>query len=209
MLKVLELSHYDPTKDRLILLGDYVDRGPESNRVVAEVMRLVEMGVVALYGNHEDMMQKALKHRKGGPLSADALEQWYANGGEITLASYRDRSGLLDDHLEFLSKLPSWHEESDYRFVHAGFQPGIPPARQSLHDLIWIREPYILGYEDSHCVVTGHTPTQYLARYELFPDIEDSSKPVIRKHKIFLDTGAAWGGPLTIMELPSEEYWQA
>lgn len=209
MVKVLELSHYDPTQDRLVLLGDYVDRGPESSRVVAEVMRLVEMGAVALYGNHEDMMRKALKHREGGPLSAGDLEQWYANGGEITLASYRDRSELLDDHLEFLGKLPSWHEESDYRFVHAGFRPGISPARQSLHDLIWIREPYILGYEDSHWVVTGHTPTQYLARYELFPDIEDSSKPIIRKHKIFLDTGAAWGGPLTIMELPSQKYWQA
>jgi len=209
MLKVLELASYDQAKDRLILLGDYVDRGHESSLVVAEVMRLVETGAVALYGNHEDMMQKALKHRKNGPVSADELEQWYANGGEITLASYRDRSGLLDGHLEFLSKLPSWHEENDYQFVHAGFRPGIPLMLQSLHDMIWIREPYILGYEDSHCVVTGHTPTQYLARYELFSDIEDSSKPVIRKHKIFLDTGAAWGGPLTIMELPSQKYWQA
>ena len=209
LLKVLEMSRYDPAKDRLVLLGDYVDRGPESSRVVTEVMRLVEMGAVALYGNHEDMMRKALKHRKCGPPSADDLEQWYANGGEITLASYRDRSGLLDEHLEFMGKLPNWHEESDYWFVHAGLRPGIPLARQSLHDLIWIREPYILGYEDSHWVVTGHTPTQYLARYELFPDIEDSSKPVIRKHKIFLDTGAAWGGPLTIMELPSQKYWQA
>lgn len=209
MCKVLSLSQYDPLRDRLILLGDYVDRGPDSIRVAAEVLRLVEAGAVALYGNHEDMMLAALKNRKTGQLSAATLEQWYANGGEITLASYREKTEMLDRHLAFFSRLPRWHEERGFLFVHAGIRPGTPISQQSAQDLIWIREPYILGYNGPQDVVTGHTPTQYLRRYDLFSNIKDSSKPVLQGHKIFLDTGAAWGGLLTVMELPSLQYWQA
>jgi len=56
--------------------------------------------------------------------------------------------------------------------------------------------------------VTGHTPVQYLKRYELFDNITDATKPLICNHKIFIDTGAAWNGPLTLMDLLSGEYWQ-
>jgi len=209
MKKVLTLAEYNPMKDKLILMGDYVDRGPDSSRVVDEVMRLVAAGAVALYGNHEDMMRRALKNRQSSRLSAEDLEQWFANGGEITLASYRTNSAMVDAHLDFFSSLPRWHEERGFLFVHAGIRPDKPLSQQSPQDLIWIREPYILGYEGPRDIVTGHTPTQYLGRYELFPDITDFSKPVIRAHKFFLDTGAAWGGQLTVMELPSQQFWQA
>lgn len=209
MLKVLDLSGYNTAKDRLVLLGDYVDRGPEPSRVVKEVIRLVGAGAVALYGNHEDMMRQALNKRLKGRVSADDLEQWFANGGEVTLGDYRANSEELDEHLEFFGTLPCCYEEGGFLFVHAGIRPGIALAQQSKQDLIWIREPYILGYNGPQDVVTGHTPTQYLGRYELFLDITDFSKPVARQHKIFLDTGAAWGGPLTIMELPSRQFWQA
>ncbi len=191
------------------MLGDYVDRGPDSSRVLDKVMRLVELGAVALYGNHEDMMRLAMKNRKNGRMSPNDLEQWYANGGEITLASYRARSSVLDEHLAFLGTLPRWYEEQGFLFVHAGVRPGMGMAQQAPQDLIWIREPYILGYEGPQDVVTGHTPTQFIARYASFHDSSDVSKPVVLKHKIFLDTGAAWGGPLTVMELPSLKFWQA
>jgi len=207
--QVMELACYNPDRDKLVLLGDYVDRGPDSRRVVSEVMKLVAVGAVALYGNHEDMMLAALRSHRSVTLSSDALEQWYANGGEITLSSYRDRSGCLDAHLEFLGTLPRWHEENGFLFVHAGVRSGIPIDQQDSHDLIWIREPYILGYKGPQDVVTGHTPTQYLERYGLFSNIDDASSPVVREHKIFLDTGVAWGGPLTLMELPTQKIWQA
>jgi serine/threonine protein phosphatase 1 len=205
---VLTLSRYNPQRDRLVLLGDYVDRGPESCEVVTEVIRLVEAGAVALYGNHEDLMRAALKNHRLSRVSFAELESWYANGGEITLASYRARAECLDEHLSFLASLPRWYEEAGFLFVHAGVRAGIAIQEQSPHDLIWIREPYILEYNSLQYVVTGHTPTQYLARYNLFDDIVDASKPVVRGQKIFLDTGAAWGGPLTIMELPSQKIWQ-
>ena len=209
MVKVLSLCEYDPAKDRLVLLGDYVDRGPATSRVVKAVMQLVKAGAVALYGNHEDLMLQALNKRQSGRISAAALDQWYANGGEITLNDYRADSTTLEEHLGFFGTLPRWYEEKGYLFVHAGIRPGILTAQQSPQDLIWIREPYILNYGGPQDVVTGHTPTSYIGRYELFPDITDFTKPLVIHHKIFLDTGAAWGGPLTVMEVHSKQFWQA
>ena len=209
MLNVLSLCEYRPAVDRLILLGDYVDRGPDSRRVVSEVLRLVQLGAVALYGNHEDLMLQALNKRQSGRVSAAALDQWYANGGEITLNDYRADSTTLDEHLAFFADLPRWVEVDGYLCVHAGIRPGRKIERQASRDLIWIREEYIEGYRGPQDVVTGHTPVQYLRRFASFEDVEDSTKPLIREHKYFLDTGAAWRGPLTVMNLLSGEYWQA
>jgi serine/threonine protein phosphatase 1 len=209
MLNVLSLCEYQPSNDRLILLGDYVDRGPDSRRVVSEVLRLVQLGAIALYGNHEDLMRQALRNRKHGYLNPTELEQWFANGGEITLESYRAHASELDAHLAFFADLPRWTEVAGYLCVHAGIRPDRKIEKQAPRDLIWIREEYIEGYRGPQDVVTGHTPVQYLRRFASFEDIEDSTKPLIREHKYFLDTGAAWHGPLTVMDLLSGEYWQA
>lgn len=209
MERVLRLCGFRPEVDQLVLLGDYIDRGPESQRVVSEVIHLVKNGATALYGNHEDLMCRGLKNRHSGRVDSEDLELWFANGGEVTLKSYRAHGAELDDHLGFLSQLPRWVEKQGYLFVHAGIRPGRALLEQSPNDLIWIRDEYILGYQGDRDIVTGHTPTQYLSRYDLFSDVSDFSKPVIRKHQVFLDTGAAWGGYLSVMDLTSGEIWQA
>ena len=209
MQNVLALCDYRPATDRLILLGDYVDRGPEARRVVAEVLRLTRLGAVALYGNHEDLMLQALRNRDNGYINPQEVEQWFANGGEATLDSYRAHASDLAEHLALFAALPRWVEVDGYLFVHAGIRPGRALEKQAPRDLIWIREEYIEGYRGPQDVVAGHTPIQYLRRFAAFEDIADADKPVIREHKYFLDTGAAWHGPLTVMELPSGEYWQA
>ena len=209
MHRVLRECCYKAGEDRLILLGDYVDRGPESCRVVQEVKKLVGNGAVAIYGNHEDLMMRALTGGVSEKRQSLDVEQWYANGGESTLSSYKAESRLLQEHLAFFATLPYWYEREGFLFVHAGIRPDISIDKQALQDLIWIREEYILGYKGLQPIVSGHTPTQYLKRYELFSDIADASKPVIRDRKYFLDTGVAWGGPLTVMDLITEEYWQA
>ena len=84
-MRVLTKVNYDSVSDSLILLGDYVDRGPASRRVVEAVIKLVADGAVALYGNHEDLMLAAFAGRQSGVMDSLAVEQWFANGGETTL----------------------------------------------------------------------------------------------------------------------------
>jgi serine/threonine protein phosphatase 1 len=180
-----------PTEQAVLVhLGDYVDRGPESAGVVA---RLAEGGVlrdvstVNLMGNHEHMMLAALATG-----DAEAAELWLANGGADSLVSWGvPRSAqprewptyLPVPHLLFLRDLAVSHQAGGYLFVHAGIRPGIPLERQSRHDLMWIREPFLSSKQAfGPVVVHGHTPRQ---------------EPVVRPNRIGIDTGAVMGGVLT------------
>ena len=82
--ELLQTAGYNPDKDQLILLGDYIDRGPDSKRVLEKVMELKHEGAVVLKGNHEDMMVRAFK--------TDDERTWKnwinRNGGTETLKSY-------------------------------------------------------------------------------------------------------------------------
>jgi serine/threonine protein phosphatase 1 len=188
-----------PIPDATLLhLGDYIDRGPDSAGVVAMLMkRLAVPGVrlVNLRGNHEQMMLTTLASGH-----QDAAAQWIANGGIETLESWgvpwRTQpvaawaSRIPTEHVEFLSALPLSHWEGPYLFVHAGVRPGVPLQRQSRHDLLWIREPFLSWEGDLGAVVVhGHTP---------FMD------PVVRPNRIGIDTGAAFGGALTCAVLEED-----
>ena len=213
MRAVLKRAGYRAGIDRLVLLGDYVDRGPCSREVLDFVIRLTSDGAVALKGNHEEMMLSAMQGLAEGRYDPAHVKQWFANGGEATLRSYRDDRECLLKHLEFIKTLPVLHETGEYVFVHAGLRPGIPIEKQKKEDLIWIREEYIEGYDGQWTVVTGHTPTHYLAKQGV-GSLEESTAgdewaPVIRPRQIFMDTGAAWGGKLSVMELPGGKFWQA
>jgi serine/threonine protein phosphatase 1 len=184
-----------PAADPLLVhLGDYVDRGPDSAGVVA---RLAEgapvpgVPTVNLMGNHEHMMLAAVA--SGEP---EATELWLANGGADSLVSWRvPHSAQPKDwpaaiprtHLLFLRDLAVCHETGGYLFVHAGIRPGIPLERQSRHDLLWIREPFLSCRQPFGTVVVhGHTPRQ---------------EPVVRPNRIGIDTGAVMGGVLTCVVL--------
>jgi serine/threonine protein phosphatase 1 len=93
-------------------------------------------------------------------------------------------------HLLFLRDLAVWHEAGGYLFVHAGIRPGIPLERQSRHDLMWIREPFLSSKQSFGAVVVhGHTPR---------PD------PVVRPNRLGIDTGAVMGGVLTCVVLEED-----
>ncbi len=185
--KVLFSARWRPGKDQLILLGDYVDRGPSPREVVSELKTLLRCpGVVALCGNHEKMLWEYLQ----GQLS---YEHYMSNGGKVTLDAYRSDDAALQADAEFLYRLPRYHETEDYIFVHAGLRPGVPLDQQSEEDLLWIRDEFINNYRGK-TVVFGHSPTPYI----------DGGQDVYRgKDKIGIDTGAAYGGLLTVLELPS------
>jgi serine/threonine protein phosphatase 1 len=181
----------------LVHLGDLVDRGPDSAGVVALLSAgppIAGLPTVNLMGNHEHMMLSALTASDEGP-----AELWMQNGGEATLRSWNvPPSAACSEwmeyipapHLLFLRDLGLTHRIGPYFFVHAGVRPGVPLARQSPHDLLWIREPFLSSTDDFGAVVVhGHTP-----RHE----------PAVRSNRIGIDTAAVLGGALTCAVLEGE-----
>jgi len=211
---LLEKADYDPAADQLYLLGDYIDRGPDSKATVERVMQLVEGGAVALQGNHEDMMIRSLIDG-----NEKTWRNWTGrNGGDATLKSYgfdpesflfaEDEefvkpflhSEVLSRHLEFIRSLPYYAEEGDTIFVHAGVKPGVPPAETDPHDLVWIRDVFHTGYAGEKTVVFGHTPTMGLHQ-----DKENHQIYFGTNRIIGIDGGAVFGGQLNCLVLPEKK----
>lgn len=196
-----------PGRKLLVMLGDYVDRGPSSAAVIDHLLAPApeDFDRVCLCGNHEALMLAFL----GQPL---AHRDWLELGGEQTLRSYgilfgdlRRRTpgeaGLVDAleaaiprrHRAFLEGLPVLLDLGDFVFAHAGLAPGVPIEEQSTQDLLWIREPFLrrgpeLAQADGRplTVVHGHTP---------------SSLPTFGTGRIGIDTGAFMTGRLTALRI--------
>ncbi|MBW1721721.1 MAG: serine/threonine protein phosphatase [Deltaproteobacteria bacterium] len=191
--RLIEKIPWEPERDRLIFLGDYVDRGEDPKGVIDFILRLqaVSEKVQCLMGNHEHIF---LDYLERGNITAFLI-----NGGNSTLESYRRASiqgkqelEIPPDHVSFLKALLPWIELEDHYVVHAGFRPGIPLEKQDLEDLIWIREPFIYSdYDFGKRVIFGHTPF---------------SEPLVTDSKIGLDTGAVYGNKLTCLELPGLKF---
>ena len=186
----------------IVHLGDLVDRGPASNEVVEYLRRGSTDGSrwITLRGNHDSLFARFLAdpafHDPG--LRADLTYLDRRIGGVTTLASYgvRDPGGrpVAEVHADALYLVPLTHGPwmatlpltfayDTNLFVHAGIRPGIPLARQTETDLMWIRAPFHNDSTDhGFLVVHGHTPVE---------------RPTHYGNRLNLDTGAAYGGPLT------------
>jgi serine/threonine protein phosphatase 1 len=183
--------------DTICFVGDYIDRGPDSRRVIElllQARRRSDVGWVFLKGNHEDMCLAFLG--RGGHWG----ESWMANGGAAAVRSYgvdaRSEPAVVEGaipepHLAFLDALQRAFRWNGYLLVHAGIRPGIPWAEQTDDDLLWIREEFLLhphGLPET--VVFGHTPAR---------------QPIVHlPYKIGIDTGLVYGGALTALELPAQ-----
>jgi serine/threonine protein phosphatase 1 len=192
----------------LIFLGDYVDRGPDSSKVLDALIwlqRRADLDVRLLKGNHEQALLEFFDAPDlGGP--------WIDYGGAQTLESYeidapppgadppayaRARDDLLDkmpaSHLRLLQGLELMILAGDYAFVHAGIRPGAPLDRQAEEDLLWIRQDFLdaPGPFDK-IIVHGHTWT--------------SDQPVLLPHRIGVDTGAYATGVLTALRLEDHDF---
>lgn len=148
---VAEIANMAP--GRLLFLGDYVDRGPESRAVVERLMS--EPSWLCLKGNHEAMMVNAIR---GGR----APDHWLRNGGASTLLSYGhaehgriDLSIVPPAHIEWMSTLPVMHHDRHRIYVHAGIDEGVPIDKQQERTLLWKRYGDELAAFDRH-VVHGH-----------------------------------------------------
>lgn len=182
----------------IVMLGDYLDRGPASAAVLDHLCRKPPAGFrrILLAGNHETMFLSYLQE----PTRDD---NWLRFGGIETLASYgmdldrfisgslSDRRRLLavhipDEHLALLSDLPVMLSVPGTSFVHAGLRPGLPLDRQADSDLLWIREPFLSSDDLPTRVVHGHTPI---------------GQPSLGPNRIGIDTGAYATGILTAARL--------
>jgi serine/threonine protein phosphatase 1 len=186
-----------------IFLGDYIDRGLGSMRVV-ERLATGEWptSIIPLAGNHEDFLMTFLD-------DAGILDFWRAQGGLATLHSYEVKVGeamagrdfaavqaaftarFPKHHRDFLDALPASTVIGDYFFCHAGVRPGIALDRQDRDDLLTIREPFLSSEaEHGKLVVHGHTP---------------AVAPEIRPNRIGIDTGAYATGCLTCLILEKNQ----
>jgi serine/threonine protein phosphatase 1 len=134
----------------LIFLGDYVDRGPDSLKVVRRLRMIEGPSVICLRGNHEQMMVEC----------EEGLELWRDNGGAETKSAHNGQEDQFEDDRVWMSRLPTSFEDELRIFVHAGIKLGQPLAGQTDHTKLWIRGGFLRfkgafpKYE-----VHGHTPT--------------------------------------------------
>ncbi len=183
-----------PARSTVILLGDLVDRGPDSAGVLARARRWQqEREVRILAGNHEEMFLKSFD-------STDMLRHFMRHGGRQTLASYgvpmraisaaevEEIQAMLERSVphadrDFMAGFEDMIVLGDYVFVHAGIDPQLPIHEQRVSDLRWIREPFLSHSEPyDQVVVHGHTI---------------SEEPELRGNRIGIDTGAYMSNRLT------------
>lgn len=142
---------------RLVFLGDYIDKGPESARAVAIVRRVQERApdtVVCLMGNREAALLRAVHDSR-------REATWLATGGDRTLSSYGVAriADLPTDALSWIAGLKTVHEDALRYYVHAGFRPGRRGIDPSVQARLWIREPFLsVDYDFGKHVIHGHTP---------------------------------------------------
>ena len=187
---------------RIILLGDLVDRGPDSAGVVTRTQVWQQTrNVRVLAGNHEEMFLAAFE-------KPEALRHFLKHGGHETVLSYgltrKDLSALcLEDIFtrlhevipqetrDYIAAFETMIRAGDYVFVHAGIDPARPLAEQKRSDCLWIRERF-LSHEGplEKVVVHGHT---------IFDKVMDCG------NRIGIDTGAFRSGVLTALVLESDQ----
>lgn len=201
-----ENSENPARRASIIMLGDLIDRGPNSAEVIERLRTYSPDGakVHFVMGNHEEVMLRVLDGEPG------MLESWLRFGGKATLRSYGIepapiaampeseatqalRAALPAEHRAFLEGFTDTISFGDYLFVHAGIRPGVSLADQTESDLRWIRDPF-LDDESDHgfIVVHGHTI---------------SNEVEVTANRIGVDTGAYCTDVLTALAIEGPKRW--
>jgi Calcineurin-like phosphoesterase len=181
------------TEDTLVLVGDYVDRGPDSRGVLDLVLELEKRCcVVPLLGNHELMLLDAIEN-------PHVIFYWLECGGNATLASYDGQLiNIPPEHLAFVRRCKRYYETTTHFFVHANYAAQIPLDEQPDYLLFWehLYAHLPLPHENGKIAIVGHTSQKN-------GEVRDLG------HVVCLDTFCHGGGWLTAMEVPSGQIWQA
>ncbi|PBB16507.1 metallophosphoesterase [Mesorhizobium sp. WSM4313] len=199
-----ELEHAPASDWRIIHLGDYVDRGPDSRSVIDFLIetRKRDPRNIMLAGNHDIGMLEFLAEAEpdglfvnyGGVQTAQSYGvdllgdgHWYGKAQAIARGHMALVKAVPHSHIDFLQSLTFWATFGDFFFCHAGIRPGVPLDRQNQQDLIWIRD----AFHDhpglfSKVIVHGHTPV---------PEAE------VKANRVNVDTLAWKSGTLSALAL--------
>lgn len=198
-------------QDRVIFLGDYIDRGPDSCGVVESLIKFKQNreNSIFLRGNHEQLFLDTLAQLRIETLQSDedsslSLEAqiWLQNGGIETLSTYGVNNlsqvitSIPASHLEFFQSTECEFIAEAFHFVHAGLLPegmSWDEEEDGYDPRVWIREPFLSSKKlfNRKVAIFGHTP-------------QLTGEPLVQRNKIGIDTGAVFGGPLTAVVLASD-----
>ena len=155
-------------EDRVVLLGDMIDRGPDSAGVIEYVREHPQ--ILAIKGNHEQMAIQSLQERR-----IELNTTWMSKGGASTWGSYivaakgdlhRAKLTFAED-CAWMADLPSHIVLDDWRLVHAGYNPKMDLDSQDEKTLLWIRRAFFKhdeAIDAKRCILFGHTPTRKFKR---------------------------------------------
>lgn len=179
--------------DRLVFLGDYIDRGVNSRGVIDRVIELESAyEVIPLLGNHEYMLLQSLECGEPSAFWVD-----YCGGGE-TLKSYGGRlAGIPSEHVDFFWRCRKFFESDTHLYVHANYEPDQPLDAQIPEILLWqhLSQSIPRPHQSGKTAIVGHTAQR-------------SGKILNLGHLLCIDTACFAGGWLTSLEIESGEIWQ-
>lgn len=212
LVQLFEKLHFHKN-DTLIFLGDYVDGWSQSPEVIDFLINISQKyNCIFIKGNHDDLLLTYLKTK-------EYSQEWFLHGGESTLNAYKKLSDeQIKVHIAFLENLQLYHlDENNNLFIHAGFTnlKGITHEYfkplfywdRTLWETALALNPgittesvlYPKRFKHYNEIYIGHTPVTQI----------NETTPVNRANIWNLDTGAAFKGPLTIMNVDNKEFWQS
>lgn len=210
--QLLERAKVTP-QDHLIFLGDYVDGWGQSPEVIDYLISLkATHNCLFLRGNHDDLLMNWLK-------TGQYSEEWFNHGGRVTMESYQKLTDAKRQvHILFLESLENYYLSEDNRlFTHAGFTnlngvkheyfPRMFYWDRTLWETALALDPnlqttdplYPKRFNHYNEIFIGHTPVTRIG----------STTPVQKANIWNVDTGAAFMGPLTLMDTDTKQFWQS
>ena len=200
-------------EDTLIFLGDYVDGWSESPQVLDFLIELEKTNhCIFIRGNHDELVYKWLEESKDN-------REWYKHGGESTVIAYaKVNAATKQKHIEFLKNLKNYHLDDQNRlFIHAGFTNMNGVMYEYFPRLFyWDRTLWETALSLDSSITKNSL--YYPKRFTLYDEIYIGHTPVtkinqttpVQKACVWnMDTGAAFTGPLTIMDVDTKEFWQS
>ncbi len=173
--------------DELFLLGDYIDRGPDSRGVIDTIFKLRESGyrIHCLRGNHEQMLLDVLENTY-------SRFHWYANGGVRTLESFEkmEAEAIGPGYIDFFSKLDFYFAIDNFLLVHAGLNFNHPSPLSDTVAMLWVRNWYErIDYQwlGERIIIHGHTPISE-------KEIRQQWKQLDERRYLNIDGGCVFAG---------------